>query len=135
MIREAKKMAARIAQPSDLWELEHYLTERRKEIDRKYDYRYSVLPLVFGCLIREGRLREEELRGLGEDKLGRIRGRDESSPARSERRRRRKCWVSGHDHSSPFLGAALALGEVGVPRLALRSQVASRFARDDKVRN
>jgi integrase len=30
-----------IQQPSDLWDLEHYLTERRREIDRKYDYRYS----------------------------------------------------------------------------------------------
>jgi hypothetical protein len=29
-----------------------------------YDYRYSVLPLVFGNLIREGRLSEEELHGL-----------------------------------------------------------------------
>jgi integrase len=25
------------------WDLEHYLTHRRKEIDRKYDYRYSHL--------------------------------------------------------------------------------------------
>ena len=43
IIRQAKKMAARIEQPSDLWELERYLIERRKEIDRQYDYRYSVL--------------------------------------------------------------------------------------------
>ena len=26
-------------EPADVRELEHYLTERRKEIDRKYDYR------------------------------------------------------------------------------------------------
>jgi hypothetical protein len=56
-IRQAKKMAARIEQPSDLWELERYLTERRKEIDRQYDYRYSVLPSVFADLIQRGRLR------------------------------------------------------------------------------
>jgi len=74
VIRETKEMAAKIAEPSELWELEHYLTKRRKEIDRKYDYKYSVLPMVFGVLIREGRLREEELHGLGEDKLGHIRG-------------------------------------------------------------
>jgi hypothetical protein len=44
-------------EPADVRELEHYLTERRKEIDRKYDYR----------------LGEEELGGLREDKLKSIR--------------------------------------------------------------
>jgi hypothetical protein len=53
--------------------LEHYLTERRKEINRKYDYRYSQLTHVFGKLLSEGRVSEEELRGLGEDKLKPIR--------------------------------------------------------------
>lgn len=73
VIREAKTMAAKIAEPSDLWELEGYLTERRNEIDEKFDYRYSVLPLVFGRLIKEGVLTEEDLRGLREDKLEYIR--------------------------------------------------------------
>ena len=49
--------------------MEHYLTQRRKEIDRKYDYRYSQLTHVFGKLLHEKRLREEDLRGLREDKL------------------------------------------------------------------
>src|ERR1700682_2367359 len=73
VIQEAKKMASQIQQSSDLWDLEHYLTQRRKEIDRKYDYRYSQLTHVFGKLLYEGRLWEEELRGLGEDKLQPIR--------------------------------------------------------------
>jgi hypothetical protein len=73
VIQEAKKMASQIRQPSDLWDLEHYLTERRKEIDRVYDYRYSRLTHVFGKLLYEKRLREEELRGLREDKLNSIR--------------------------------------------------------------
>ena len=49
------------------------VTERRKEIDRKYDYRYSHLTLILGKLLHEGRLGEEELRGLGEGKLKSIR--------------------------------------------------------------
>ena len=73
VIQEAKQMAGQIQQPSDLWDLEHYLTERRKEIDRKYDYRYSQLTHVFGKLLQERRLGEEELRGLREDKLKSIR--------------------------------------------------------------
>jgi hypothetical protein len=64
---------ASVKQVSALWELEQYLTERRKEVDLRYDYRYSVLPIVFGNLIGEGRLSERELRGLGEDKLKFIR--------------------------------------------------------------
>src|ERR1700724_1277451 len=67
VIQEAKKMASQIRQSSDLWDLEHYLTERRKEIDRKYDYRYSKLPHVFGRLLHEKRLREGELRALRGD--------------------------------------------------------------------
>src|ERR1035437_8308888 len=73
VIQEAKKMASQIQQSSDLWELEHYLTQRRKEIDRKYDFRYSQLTQVFGRLLYEKRLREDELRGLREDKLKPIR--------------------------------------------------------------
>jgi len=53
--------------------LEHYLTERRREIDRKYEYRYSQLTQVFGRLLYEKRLGEEELDGLREDKLKLIR--------------------------------------------------------------
>jgi Photoprotection regulator fluorescence recovery protein len=53
--------------------LEHYLTQRRKEIDRKYNCRHSQLTHVFGRLLHERRLREEDLRGLREDKLKSIR--------------------------------------------------------------
>jgi len=53
--------------------LEHYLTQCRKEIDRKYDHRKSQLTQVLGRLLYEKRLRQEELRGLGEDKLEPIR--------------------------------------------------------------
>ncbi len=73
VMRKAKQMANRIEDPTDVWELERYLTERRKEIDRKYDYRYSQLTQVFGRLLYEKRLGEEELGGLREDKLKSIR--------------------------------------------------------------
>jgi len=73
VIQEAKQMANQINEPADLWDLEHYLTQRRKEIDRKYEYKYSQLTHVFGRLLYEQRLCEEELRGLREDKLKSIR--------------------------------------------------------------
>lgn len=60
-------------EPADIWDLERYLTERRKEIDRKYDFRYSLLTQVFGKLLFERRITKEELHGLGEDKVKAIR--------------------------------------------------------------
>jgi hypothetical protein len=73
VIQEAKRMANEIQKSSDLWDLEHYLTQRRKEIDRKYDFRGSRLTDVLGRLLYENRLSEEDLRGLREDKLKPIR--------------------------------------------------------------
>ena len=72
VILETKSKAAKIQEPSGLWELEQYLTQRRQEIDCKYDYRYSVLPLILANLLTGGCLNENELHGLGEDKLGYI---------------------------------------------------------------
>lgn len=73
VMHEAVRKANQIKEPADVWDLEHYLTGRRKEIGRKYDYRYSQLTHVFGTLLYEGRVQEDELRGLQEDKLSRIR--------------------------------------------------------------
>jgi len=73
VMQEAKRIANQINEPADLWDLEHHLTQRRKEIDRKYEYKYSQLTHVFGRLLHEQRLREEDLLGLQEDKLKLIR--------------------------------------------------------------
>ncbi len=73
VLQEAKRRAARIEEPSELWDLESWLTERRREIDRRYDFRYSILPLVFAQLLRDGRLTEDDLHGLAHEKLDLIR--------------------------------------------------------------
>lgn len=41
-IREVKRIAEKIKGPNELWELERHLTERRKEIDAKYEFKYSA---------------------------------------------------------------------------------------------
>jgi hypothetical protein len=51
VIQEVKRTASEIQESSDLWDLEHYLTERRKQIDGKYDYRYSQRTLVLGRIL------------------------------------------------------------------------------------
>jgi len=73
VIQEAKRMASQIQQSSDLWDLEHYLTQRRKEIDRKYEFRSSRLMQTFGRLLCERRVSQVELSGLSEYKLKAIR--------------------------------------------------------------
>ena len=53
---------------SDIWAIEDFLFEKRKFIDSKYDYRYSQLFMVFGRLLSEGYLNEEDISELSEEK-------------------------------------------------------------------
>jgi len=72
-MQKAKQMANHIKEPGDMWALERYLTQRRKDIDQKYDSRSSRLMQVLGKRVSERRITEAELHGLGEDKLKVIR--------------------------------------------------------------
>lgn len=80
-IQSTKAMAAKIRQPSELWDLEYRLTQLRKTIDSKYEYKYSKLVFVFVDLVREGKLNIEDLHGLSEEKLRYIRQHAEESAA------------------------------------------------------
>ena len=73
VMQETRKMAIQINEPDDLWALEQYLTERCKDINRKYDPRGSRLKDVLGRLLYENRLGEDDLRGLREEKMKSIR--------------------------------------------------------------
>lgn len=72
-IADFKARVARLSAPDEMWSLEQYLRERRREIEGKYDFRYSQLILVFGRLLREGRIRQDDLAGLAEGKINDIR--------------------------------------------------------------
>ena len=68
-----KKRVAAAAEPDEMWAIQEYLERKRREIDRKYDYRYSQLPRVFAQLLRQGHIQEAQLAGLAEEKLECIR--------------------------------------------------------------
>ena len=68
-----KLRAASIKEPDDLWEIQTYLARAQREIDNKYDFRYSQLEIVFGRLLREERIEDQDLSGLSEEKLSNIR--------------------------------------------------------------
>ena len=70
--QEVRKMAEKINEPSEMWKIHDYLSEKRKETDQKYDFRYSVLRFVFARLMCERWIRAEDLEGLSGDKLQEI---------------------------------------------------------------
>ena len=72
IIATLKEQLNNISEPKEVWRLEDYLSEKREEIDQKYDYRYSVLIRVFGILVGEGWIEMKDLDGLEEDKLQKI---------------------------------------------------------------
>jgi len=49
---EFKEKAVRALEPADMWAIEEWLAHRRRDIDTKYDFRYSQLVIVFGKLLR-----------------------------------------------------------------------------------
>ncbi len=73
IMAEFKRLASAAKEPDDMWSVEQFLATARREVDSKYDYRYSQLQYVFGRLLREGRVAESDLQGLSEDKLSTIR--------------------------------------------------------------
>ncbi len=73
IIEAAKERLNNLSDPKEIWRLEDYLSKKRKQIDQKYDYRYSVLIRVFGVLVYEGWIEMKDLEGLKEEKLQRIR--------------------------------------------------------------
>lgn len=73
LIADFKARAAAATAVDDLWSIQEHLYRVRREIDIKYDYRYSQLPLVFGRLLRESRIQEADLAGLADDKIAFVR--------------------------------------------------------------
>jgi hypothetical protein len=72
VLAEFKSKAAAATTAEEMWAIQDYLIRKQRDIDGKYDYRYSQLIYVFGRLVREGRLQEEQLNGLSEEKLSYI---------------------------------------------------------------
>ena len=73
LLVSVKQRAAGACEPDDIWVLYDFLTATRKELDRKYDYRYSQLVFVLARLVGEKWITLGDLEGLKEDKLADIR--------------------------------------------------------------
>jgi hypothetical protein len=69
---EARRMLENMTDPSDVWGVEAYLSERRKTMDRTCHYSYSDLLDVFSTLTVDGWLKEEDLGGIQPQKIADI---------------------------------------------------------------
>jgi hypothetical protein len=72
LIKKIQSKAEKLSVPEDIWNLHDFMTKEIRNIGKTYDYRYSVLLRVLTRLIRDGWLNFDELEGLSEEKLSRI---------------------------------------------------------------
>ena len=72
IIRSLKQKAHKLSGPKEIWKIHDYLSKKRKEMDEKYDYRYSVLILGFSILLKQQWLEIDDLEGLSADKIDQI---------------------------------------------------------------
>ena len=70
---QLREITAKLAAPADTWDMHQYLSGRLRDIERKYDYRYSQLIVVFGRLMRESWIEEKDIEGLAAEKIEAIR--------------------------------------------------------------
>ena len=80
LIKKLKEKTARLEKPEDIWELQEYLDQIEKEIAQKYDYRYSILILVFSQLLKQDWIEISDLEGLSADKIDRIKSLESFNP-------------------------------------------------------
>ena len=73
IMAELKRRAEVAKEPSDMWAIEDYLRDERRDIDEMFTYSYSKLPDVFAYAVRMGYIDESHLAGLAEDKLYMVR--------------------------------------------------------------
>lgn len=59
---------SKIKNNTDLWAIEEFLSNKRRVLDKKYDFRYSQLILVFSRLQSEGYIVEEDVKDLDDEK-------------------------------------------------------------------
>jgi hypothetical protein len=72
ILNKVKEMLSELKDPKEIWKIEDYLDKKRAEIDAKYDYRYSVLIMVFARLMSDGFLKESDLQGIDQEKIDAI---------------------------------------------------------------
>ncbi len=77
ILAKVKGLAEEASSPEELWKIRNFIEGHGRQVGRKYDYRCSVLDEVFGTLLFQGWLSEEDLDGFCAERRSRIAGRAE----------------------------------------------------------
>ncbi|TVP64709.1 MAG: hypothetical protein EA342_15910 [Leptolyngbya sp. LCM1.Bin17] len=72
LVQVVRDQAQAIACMDDLWQLHDFLSARRHDLDGKYDQREPTLMFMLAGLIKDGWLSLDELTGLADSKLAKI---------------------------------------------------------------
>lgn len=72
LIQEVEQRAKQAEAPEDLWRLHDLLSAKRHEIDGKYHYDSSTILFILAELVQGGWLKLQELQGLENDKVSKI---------------------------------------------------------------
>jgi len=66
------RMISDMDDPKEIWKIYDYLRKSRRNMDSKYDYRYLILTIVLGKLMREGLILDSDIDELSQDKIDAI---------------------------------------------------------------
>ena len=69
---KVQEMLSYIEDPKEIWKVDDYLMKKRREMDAKYDYKYSMLIIIFGKLMKEGLIVDSDINDLSRDKIDSI---------------------------------------------------------------
>jgi chromosome segregation ATPase len=72
ILEKVQKMLSSMEDPKEIWKIYEYLRKERRDMDFKYDYRYLILTIVLGKLMREGLILDTDIDKLSQDKIDAI---------------------------------------------------------------
>ncbi|WP_311134687.1 hypothetical protein [Synechococcus sp. CS-1328] len=72
LIEAIRVQSGRLDSIDSVWNLHDFLSTQRYQIEGRFDFRLDGILFVFASLLKEGLISLEELEGLGDEKLAKI---------------------------------------------------------------
>ena len=72
ILEKVHGMLSSMEDPKEIWKIYDYLRKNRRDMDSKYDYRYLILIIVLGKLMKEGLILDSDIDKLSQDKIDAI---------------------------------------------------------------
>jgi hypothetical protein len=72
LIEAIRVQSGRLDSMDSVWNLHDFLSTQRYQIEGRFDFRLDGILFVFASLLKEGLISLEELEGLGDEKLAKI---------------------------------------------------------------